>query len=366
MSQLCASEHGPIRAVLHSHMPEALFSAVPRSRPAPRLRSHVRLRRGVRLLRAMSAPWAAASLLVGLQACATANPSRVSVRGGADSTIAAAVAGEQAGDVASAAIGIPPFRMLANADGLSPLGYAIADLLTTDLSRSARVKLVERSRLSDVLRELDLARGNRIDSSTAPRVGKLMRAGRLVLGSVDTLGRGEIRLSLRVADVATGGLDAAIDARAPLADVLAAEKALVFRLFESLGVTLTPAERASIEAYPTTSLTALTAYGRGVQADVMGDRRRAVDEFERALTADPSFGLARDRATQVRTDTRSRAEAPSVHPGVRTISAPVNGTVDRVNRPIDIITSLSRPLAGPGDPSFPGTIVTVVITVTRP
>jgi hypothetical protein len=40
--------------------------------------------------------------------------------------------------------------------------------------------------------------------------------------------------------------------------------------------------------------------------------------------------------------------------------------VDRVNHPIDLITSLSRPVGGPGDPSFPSTIVTVVVTVTRP
>lgn len=307
------------------------------------------------------------SALLATSACATASgPGRVSVRGGADSSLAAAVASEQGTGASSNAIGVPPFQMLTKGDGLSALGYAIADLLTTDLSRSARVQLVERSRLSDVLRELDLARGGRLDSATAPRAGKLMRAGRLVLGSIDTMGRGELRLSLRVADVSSGVLDASVDARAPLADVLAAEKALAFRLFEALGVTLSPAERASIEAYPTTSLAALTAYGRGVQADLLGDRRRAIDEFERAFVVDPAFGMARDRAVQMRTDTRRSAEAPSVHPGVRTISAPVNGTVDRVNRPIDIITSLSRPLAGPGDPSFPGSIVTVVITVTRP
>ena len=335
----------------------------------PVLLPFVRARRAACVRRRRRLSVAAGAIAVAcVSACATSGRPRgnVAVRGGADSSLTAAVAREQGGGAASSAIGVPPFQVLVKGDGLSPLGYAIADLLTTDLSRSARITLVERSRLSDVMRELDLARTGRIDSSTAPRVGKLLRAGRLVLGSVDTLARGELRLSLRVADVETGVLDASLDARAPLADVLAAEKALAFRLFEALGVTLTPAERASVASYPTTSLAALTAYGRGVQADVLGDRRRAIDEFERALVVDPSFGLARDRASQMRTETRRSVDGPSVHPGVRTISAPVSGTVDRVNRPIDIITSLSRPLAGPGDPSFPGTIVTVVITVTRP
>jgi len=300
-----------------------------------------------------------------LSACAsTSSLGRPSVRGGADSV---ALAREQEGGPASgSAIGVLPFQMLAKDDGLSALGYALADLLTTDLSRSARVSLVERSRLSDVMRELDLARSGRVDSASAPRVGKLVRARRLVLGSVDTLNRGELRLSVRVADVETGVLEASLDARAPLADVLAAEKALAFRLFEALGVTLTPAERAAVEAYPTTSFAALTAYGRGVQADARGDHRRAVIEFERALVVDPGFGQARTRADGARVESRRSAEGPSISPGIRSINAPIAGTVDRVNRPIDVITSLSRPLAGPGDPSFPSTIVTVVITVTRP
>ena len=318
-----------------------------------------------RVARRVGVATIASAALVLSAACAT-NPAttRVSVRGGADS---AALASERGGGpVSSSAIGVLPFQLLSKNEGLSPLGFALADLLTTDLSRSANVMLVERSRLSDVMRELDLARSGRVDSASAPRVGKLVRARRLILGSVDTINRGDIRLSVRVADVESGVLDASLDARAPLADVLAAEKALAFRLFDALGVTLTPAERASVEAYPTTSLAALTAYGRGVQADVMGDRRRAIDEFERALVVDPNFGLARQRAATVRSAAQRSAEAPSLSPGIRSITAPISGTVDRVNRPIDIITSLSRPLAGPGDPSFPSTVVTVVITVTRP
>lgn len=309
----------------------------------------------------------------GLSACASTagGPRGVAMRGGADSSLAAAVARERAGGTTtSSAIGIPPFQLLAKSDGkndgMSAIGYAIADLLTTDLARSPKVTLVERGRLSDILRELDMVRTGRIDSSTAPRVGKLLRARRLVLGSVDTMGRGELRLSMRLADVESGTLDASLDARAPLNDVLIAEKALAFRLFDLLGVTLTPAERAAIEARPATSVAAITAYGRGVQAELSGDRRRAIDEFERAFTTDPFFQSARDRADQVKADARRSADAPAVMPGVRTINAPVSGTVDRVNRPIDLITSLSRPLGGPGDPSFPSTIVTVVVTVTRP
>lgn len=278
-----------------------------------------------------------------------------------------ALAGEfSGGTVSSSAIGIPPFQVLSESKAYTALGYALADLLTTDLSRSANVSLVERSRLNEVVRELDLAKGGRVDSVTAPRVGKLLRAKQLVLGSIDTMMQGDLRLSVRLADVETGVLESAVDARAPLTDILAAEKALAFRLFDALDVTLSPAERQNIEKHATTSIEALNAYGRGVQANMLGDHRRAADEFEHAFLVDPSFSLAGERAQSIRLDMRSSASAPSVIPGMRAINAPINGTVDRVNRPMDILTSLSRPLGGPGDPSFPSTVVTVIITVTRP
>ncbi len=308
-------------------------------------------------------------LALSLNACAsgTAASGRLSTRIAFDSAAASAIQREQGGGAAArGALGVTPFRLNSADARLTALGYALADLLVTDLSRSSQLQLVERSRLGDVLRELDLAKSGRVDSAGAPRVGQLLKARRLVLGTIDTLPNGELRLSARIADVETGVLEEALDARAPLADVLAAEKAVAFRLFEALGVTLTPAERARIESRSVTSLASLSAYGRGVQAELAGDRRRALDEFERALRITPTFDAASERATQLKTIARANLNAPTLLPGVREINASESGTVDRLNRPLDFITSLTRPSGGASDPSFPSTVVTVVVTVRRP
>ncbi|MEO6444352.1 MAG: CsgG/HfaB family protein, partial [Gemmatimonadaceae bacterium] len=153
-------------------------------------------------------------------------------RPAADSATMAAIAREQgAAHGALRTLGVTPFRFADSESSLSPLGFALADLLTTDLSRSARLQLVERARLGEVIRELDLAKSGRVDSATAPRVGLLLQAQQLLLGSLDTLPGGALRLSVRIADVETGVVQQAIDARAPLSDVLAAEKIVAFRLF---------------------------------------------------------------------------------------------------------------------------------------
>lgn len=304
-----------------------------------------------------------------LPGCATgtAATGAVSTRVGTDTAAASAVARERAAGMSDrGTLGVAPFRLAAADTRLTALSFALADLLVTDLSRSAQLRLVERSRLGEVLRELDLTKAGRVDSATAPRVGKLVSARRLVLGTLDTMPNGELRLSARIADVESGALQQALDARASLSDVLAAEKAVAFLLFDALGVTLTPAERARIEERPRASLASLNAYGRGVQAELAGDRRRALDEFEQALRLAPGFDAAGDRASQLKTMARATINAPSLLPGVREINAPEAGTIDRLNRPLDFITSLTRPSGGASDPSFPSTIVTVVVTVRRP
>lgn len=302
-----------------------------------------------------------------LHACASAGSgSRQIGSAPADSAARAALAAEQGLAASGNALGVAPFRIGSRDPSYVALGFALADLLTTDLARSSQLQLVERSRLGEVLRELDLASSGRVDSATAPRVGRLVQARRLLLGGLDSLPGGEFRLSARVADIAEGTIEQAVDARAPLADALSAEKALAFRIFDALGVTLTPAERALIETRPTNNPAALQAYGRGVSAEWSGEWRRAQAEFERAAAVDPGFRVATDRAVFARATADAATRTASLLPGLRAVDGPVIGVVDRLNRPLDYITTRSRPFGGAGDPAFPGTLVMVVITIRRP
>jgi TolB-like protein len=280
----------------------------------------------------------------------------------------AALAAERAvGTLSGRALGVPPFAVRSADPRLTPLSFALADLITTDLARSGQLSLVERTRLGDVLREIELGASGKVDSATAPRVGRLVSARRLVIGSLDQLPGSEgIRLGVRLADVEQGTVTQAIDAQAPLADILAAEKALVFRILDALGVVLTPAERQAIEARATRDLSALLAYGSGVQAEYLGDFRTAASEFRRAQRIDPSFAGIAERAREARARSETAIVNPIVIPGLRSRDAAVSTTIDRLNRPLDLITGSTRNTGGLADPSFPITSATVLITVTRP
>ncbi|HEY0777057.1 MAG TPA: CsgG/HfaB family protein [Gemmatirosa sp.] len=315
-----------------------------------------------------------------LAACAPAAAHQAPAPAAADSALARAAAAERAIDAparrlpAGGTLAVLPFAVAPRDTAFAPLGYALADLLTTDLARSPRVALVERARLGEVLRELALTTTGRVDSLTGPRAGRLMQARRLVVGSLGATGdrapdlatgAGTLRLGARLADVASGTVVEAVDARAPLADVLAAEKALAFRVFEALGVVLTPGERADVEQRPTSNIAALLAYGRGVREEYDGNFRGAVDQYRRALRLDPHLRAAANRAAVARTLSETGTLTPILVPGLRAVDGAVASAIDRLNRPLDPISSLTRPNTVT-DPAFPVTTSTVVIVVTQP
>ncbi|WP_373061126.1 CsgG/HfaB family protein [Gemmatimonas sp.] len=287
----------------------------------------------------------------------------------ADSARARALAAEQVGTSRArrGVIGVLPFASLGSDSTLVPLAYALADLVATDLSRSKGLTVVERARLGEVLRELDLAESGRVDSATAPRVGRLVSAERLIFGSVEPLPDGRtIRLGARIGDVERSTVTSIVDARAPLAEIFEAEKELVFRLFQSLGIVLSPAERAEIEQRPTKSVSALLAYGRGVQRTYQGDSRGAAEAFREAHRIDKTFEGARTREIEAKEMGAVGTTNPIAIPGVRSLDRATSMAVDRINRPLDLVTNVTRAVSTPTDPSFPITQGIIVITVVRP
>jgi len=297
-------------------------------------------------------------------------PDRVSE---AEAAARQAIANERSIAVASIpprSVGITPFAVSSGDTTVAPLAYGLADILITDLQRSGQLQLVDRLRLDALLREMQLVEAGRVDAATAPRVGKLVGARRLVVGALAQRPGGQIAIDARIADVATGEVRPAVSASAPLADILAAEKELAIRLLGQLGVNLTPASRAVIEERPTRNIAALLAYGRAVRFEVRGDYPRAATEYRAALRLDPTFTLAGQRLGQLpgasppppaRADASGQSRESSV--------ARASGVaIDRLN-PVFFSPLAGGPRGGAGsvgDPTFPAQTVIVLITITAP
>lgn len=189
-------------------------------------------------------------------------------------------------------IAVPPLKFSGPDEAqLAPLERGLAELIITDLGRSSQLTVVERDRMQALADEIQLGATDRVDSSTAVRAGRLIQAGRLVNGSIVQAGP-QLTLSSSIVDVPTSEISAPAQVTDNLDAIFALQKEFVFRIFDQLGVTLTPAERQLVDRQATTNLNALLAYGRGLQASDDGRFDDAARYFDEARTIDPSFGAA--------------------------------------------------------------------------
>jgi TolB-like protein len=235
-------------------------------------------------------------------ACAPGRPSTTPTPSDADAAARAAIASERSIDatrIPERAIAVPPMTITSADTTLAPLAYGLADLLANDLARSSRLTVVERLQIDAVLRELRLSASGVAEAASAPRVGRLVGARRLIVGDVRQLPGGDLQITAQVADVVTSQVTTALTARAPLARIIEAASQLALQIFNTLRITLTAAERAAIEAAPTRNVAALLAYSRGVRDESFGRYGAAAQQYRAALQADPAFIEARAHLTSV-------------------------------------------------------------------
>src|SRR5437867_10796478 len=183
---------------------------------------------------------------------------------------------------------------IAGDSSLQPLSRGLAELMVTDLAMVRSLRLLERIQVGALLDELKLGQSGRADPSTAARVGRLLRAERMVQGVASMTQNGPVRMSAAVVrgdgDVRTGA-----EANGTFKQLHDLEKQIVFGLATELGIQLTEAERQRILRQGPKNLAAFLAYSKGLEALDRGDYRGAAAAFAAAVRADPSFQQAKQQ-----------------------------------------------------------------------
>jgi tetratricopeptide (TPR) repeat protein len=206
----------------------------------------------------------------------------------------------------SLTVGVFPFTVSGDT-ALRPLGRALAELLTTDLGQTSRLRVVERARVQMLLDELELGASRYADPATAARTGRIVGAGNLVQGALDG---GEANLAMRAVVVATARPDSSaepVSEQGGIARVIDMQKAIALEVYDRLGIQLTAAERQRVNRRPTENVQALLAFGFGLEARDAGRYGEAAQHFARAQQLDPGF----QQAAQFGAETAREAEAAS-------------------------------------------------------
>lgn len=197
-------------------------------------------------------------------------------------------------------VAVLPLAYQGDNERYAPLGRGLSEMITVDLANIDELTLVERTRLQELLRELELAQTEYVDPSTAPRVGRLLGAGRLVGGGYNVLGDETLRTDVTLADVEDAGQLPDVETRSgALADLFELKSEIVFQVVDRLGVELSTEEREQIQRVPTRNLQAFLAYSRGLEAEAQGNYEAAAEAYGQAHELDPGFSRAAEQQEEM-------------------------------------------------------------------
>ena len=196
-------------------------------------------------------------------------------------------------------LAILPFRNASGDQGLDWLGPSLADMLSTDVGQSARLRTVSPSNLQQTFRDLRISSSTVLDPATIRRVAEFNNADRVVWGQYAKFGD-QIRIDATLEDIKSGGT-------VPLKIDVAGEKEIpgaIDRLAESIRQKLALPDNVLKELkassfQPTSkSIPALRDYNQGLGLQRDARNIEAEKQFEAATKEDPGFALAFARLGQ--------------------------------------------------------------------
>jgi TolB-like protein len=183
-------------------------------------------------------------------------------------------------------VAVLPFKNLNQDPSYDWLKLGMAETMVADLRRSGKVRVVERDQLDKAMAEVALQSEKGTDESTAVRVGKMVGARTILVGSFQQFS-GQVRIVARFVSAETGVVGEAVKLTGPMQKILALQDQVVARLLGEEPPKPTRSARRSepkvVKAYQ------LYAMSLGTASDA-----ERVGYLKRALEIDPDFAYAAD------------------------------------------------------------------------
>ncbi|MEE8240821.1 MAG: CsgG/HfaB family protein [Nitrospirales bacterium] len=180
---------------------------------------------------------------------------------------------------------------------LAWLRKGLADMLVAELARVPSLMVVQRERLDEIIREQTLQLSGRVSDESSVRVGRLAGATVLVTGSI-ALSGDVLRIDARLVSVEQGILLGTAFAEGRVGEVSAVARSVVGKLLQLLPrLGDRPVQLAA--GFRQGFVTAARANDLGESLSREGKLFQALEEFERAIAADPAYPAARSNYTRI-------------------------------------------------------------------
>ena len=185
-----------------------------------------------------------------------------------------------------------------NAD-LEPLRGGIADILISELSANAAIRVIEREQLDALVREQNLSSEKRVSAETAVRVGKLLGVHHMIFGGFVTVGKDRMRLDARAVNVETGEIEHVESVRGTKDDFATMIESLAAKLNRGMKLPPMPRRTAEATAAPKPPFQVVMLYSRAIAEENAGRRDEAERLYRAALAKFPDYEPARKAADRL-------------------------------------------------------------------
>ena len=151
------------------------------------------------------------------------------------------------------------------------LGKGMSTMMTNDLAAVDEIRVVERDRLADVIKEIDAQQTRAFDSTTAVKIGRLAGAEYIVTGAFIAVDP-KIRIDTRVIRVETGVIVKTATVTGASDHFLDLEKKLARSLVKDLDIALSPEGDSKLDQRQETGVTDIADMNRLSNAIDLSDR----------------------------------------------------------------------------------------------
>jgi len=189
-------------------------------------------------------------------------------------------------------------RSVDDKEKFDPLEKGFAELLINHLNGATNLKVIERERIQWILDEIGLENDpGKFDMGSAVRVGKQLGVHTVLLGSFIKV-KGDLKLLARLVKVETSEILATEEATGDADDFFELAEKLSVKVAKDINVKLAQSEAAA--KTDTKSLDAMLSYSEGLVSIEKGNYKEAYDKFMQALTYDPTYDRARQKAETIK------------------------------------------------------------------